>query len=161
MVVLAITWLYWFKLGHFFPPMSATRKERAVERVQTDFQHFIALIERVRHPTLTSLSTLQKRTLLWCIMWNQSGTVFELVVVVTFLGIANKCKAPPFWTRFQRCSEPLWCLWALGALGQKKWLCHAVSEFMAYTSPFKWFVWFMGKLMTYPYLPVDFIDFIG
>ena len=97
MVVLAITWLYWFKLGHFFPPMSATRKERAVERVQTDFQHFIALIERVRHPTLTSLSTLQKRTLLWCTMWNQSGTVFELVVVVvTFLGIANKCKLPHF-----------------------------------------------------------------
>ena len=26
-------------------------QDRAVERVQTDFQHFIALIERVRGPT--------------------------------------------------------------------------------------------------------------
>lgn len=128
MMVLAITWLYWFKLGHFFPPMSATRKERAVERVQTDFQHFIALIERVRHPTLTSLSTLQKKH--YCNVWcgTSPGRFLNLLLLWHYWALQINVKLPHFVTRFQRCSEPLWCLWALGALGQKKWLCHAVNS---------------------------------
>ena len=68
LVVFAIARLAWFEPGHFFPPMSATGKERAVERVQTDFQHFIALIERVRHPEADrnlNIKNIQNNTMMY------------------------------------------------------------------------------------------------
>ena len=51
-------------------------------------------------------------------MWNQSGTVFELVVV-TFLGIANKCKAPPFWRVSNVAVNPFDVSEHLGPWGRK------------------------------------------